>query len=70
MSFFLEFISYFQVSDRVTWRKSWVLFSTVCASHYSEEEMIMTTESSLHYIRAKAAEREEHGYSPGFLLII
>lgn len=47
MSFFLEFISYFQVSDRVTWRKSWVLFSTVCASHYGEEEMILTTESKI-----------------------
>lgn len=47
MSFFLEFISYFQVSDRVTWRKSWVLFSTVYASHYGEEEMILTIESKI-----------------------
>lgn len=68
MSFFLEFISYFQVSDRVTWRKSWVLFSTVYASHYGEYNR--EQDSSLHYIRVKAAEREEHGYSPGFLLVI
>lgn len=44
---FLEFISYFQVPDRVTWIKRWVLFSKVCASHYGEEEKIMTTESKI-----------------------